>query len=63
MRSSTSRVLNTYVMYFNQARPHQGIQQQIPDPRRSAPSSHQTGGKVIALPVMGRLHHDYQWAA
>src|SRR5213079_1581447 len=24
------RVLNAYVVYFNQARPHQGIQQQIP---------------------------------
>jgi transposase InsO family protein len=26
------RVLNAYVEYFNQARPHQGIQQQIPGP-------------------------------
>jgi putative transposase len=25
------RVLNAYVMYFNQARPHQGIHQQIPE--------------------------------
>jgi putative transposase len=57
------RVLNEYVVYFNQARPHQGIQQQIPDPSRSALSSHQTGDKVIALPVLGGLHHDYQWAA
>ena len=57
------RVLNTYVMYFNQARPHQGIQQQIPEPSRSALSSHQAGEKVIALPVVGGLHHDYHWAA
>ncbi len=57
------RVLNAYVAYFNQARPHQGIQQQIPEPSRSALSSHHTGKKVIALPVMGGLHHDYQWAA
>jgi hypothetical protein len=44
-------------------RPHQGIQQQIPEPSRSAPSSHQAGEKVIALPVVGGLHHDYHWAA
>jgi putative transposase len=42
---------------------HQGIQQQIPEPSRSAPSSHQAGEKVIALPVVGGLHHDYHWAA
>jgi transposase InsO family protein len=57
------RVLNAYVVYFNQARPHQGIAQQIPEPRRSALSSHQAGDKVIALPAMGGLHHDYHWAA
>ena len=57
------RVLKAYVMYFNQARPHQGIAQQIPEPRQSALSSHHAGEKVIALPVMGGLHHDYHWAA
>jgi putative transposase len=57
------RVLNEYVVYFNQARPHQGIGQQIPEPSRSALSSHRAGKKVIALPVVGGLHHDYHWAA
>jgi transposase InsO family protein len=57
------RMLNGYVAYFNQARPHQGIGQQIPEPSRSAMSSHHTGDKVIARPVMGELHHDYHWAA
>ena len=57
------RVLNAYVAYFNQARPHQGIQQQIPERRRSVPSSQDAGNKVVALPVMGGLHHDYHWAA
>jgi len=57
------RVLNDYVAYFNRARPHQGIGQQIPEPSRSALSSHQAGEKVIALPVMGGLHHDYHLAA
>src|SRR6202790_302082 len=53
------RVLNAYVAYFNQARPHQGIQQHIPEPSRSTLSSHHAGEKVIALPVLGGLHHDY----
>jgi transposase InsO family protein len=57
------RVLKEYMTYFNQARPHQGIAQQIPEPSRSALSFHHTGEKVIALPVMGGLHHDYCWAA
>jgi putative transposase len=57
------RVLNGYVISFNQARPHQGIQQRIPDLRGTATSSHHTGDKVIARPIMGGLHHDYRWAA
>jgi putative transposase len=57
------RVLHAYVSYFNQARPHQGIAQQIPEPSRSALSAHQAGEQVIARPVMGGLHHDYRWAA
>ena len=57
------RVLNQYVAYFNQARPHQGIQQQVPEPSRSSLSSHHAGNKVIALPRVGGLHHDYQWVA
>ena len=57
------RVLNQYVAYFNQARPHQGIQQLIPEPSKSSLSSHQAGNKVIAIPRVGEFHHDYQWVA
>ena len=57
------RVLNTYVGYFNRGRPHQGIRQQIPEQHSSGPSIQDAGNKVIALPVMGGLHHDYRWAA
>jgi putative transposase len=57
------RVLTAYVVYFNQARPHQGIQQQIPVQPRSVPSSQDAGNQVIALPVMGGLHYDYRWVA
>ncbi len=53
-------LLKAYVVYFNQARPHQGLQQQIPVP--PAPL-HDSSGKVISVPVLGGLHHDYQRAA
>jgi putative transposase len=57
------RVLNEYVAYFNQARPHQGIKQQIPElPVPSVPL-HNQRAKVIAVPVLGGLHHDYRRVA
>jgi putative transposase len=56
------RVLKAYVVYFNQARPHQGVEQQIPEQVGLVPSSQGASNKVIALPVVGGLHHDYRWA-
>ena len=57
------RVLKAYVLYFNHARPHQGIRQRIPDPPAlSAPPPNQPN-QVIAIPVLGGLHHTYQRAA
>jgi len=57
------RVLKQYVAYFNLARPHQGTQQQIPEQRGSSGSSEHTGGKVMAVPILAGLHHDYQRVA
>ena len=57
------RVLNVYVAYFNRARPHQGIQQQIPEQRGSPRCSEHTGGKVMAVPIVAGLHRDYQRVA
>jgi putative transposase len=56
------RLLNAYVLYFNQARPHQGIQQQLPDPPVPSAPSHDLSDKVISVPVVGGLHHDYRRA-
>ena len=57
------RLLKAYVVYFNHARPHQGIQQRIPDsPALSAPPANQPN-QVISIPVLGGLHHNYQRAA
>jgi putative transposase len=58
-----SRVLRAYVSYFNQARPHQGLQQQIPNPPASAPLDETKEGLLLALPVLGGLHHDYRRVA
>jgi len=57
------RVLNAYVIYFNQARPHQGIQQQIPDRSGSSRATAQEGTKVLAVPILSGLHHDYRKVA
>jgi putative transposase len=57
------RVLNAYVSYFNQARPHQGIGQQIPDSSGSSRATAQAGTKVVAVPVLAGLHHDYRKVA
>jgi len=55
-------VLREYAFqYFNEARPHQGLGQRIPvsAPRRSCKDT----SKVVAIPVLGGLHHDYRAAA
>jgi putative transposase len=57
------RVLNAYVAYFNRARPHQGIQQQIPESSGSSGSTQHEGTRVVAVPILGGLHHDYQKVA
>ncbi len=58
-----SRVLQAYVSYFNQARAHQGLQQKIPDPPASALLEGAKDGPILAVPVLGGLHHDYQRVA
>jgi transposase InsO family protein len=57
------RVLNEYVAYFNRARPHQGIMQQLPEPHRRPHSPDHDGGKVISFSVLGGLHHNYRRVA
>ncbi len=57
------RVLREYVTYFNGARPHQGLQQRIPDGAAGPARRPERGGKVHAIPVLGGLHHTYQHAA
>jgi putative transposase len=57
------RLLKAYVIYFNQARPHQGIQQQRPEPPVSSLALQNQMDKVISVAILGGLHHDYRRAA
>ncbi len=57
------RVLNAYRHYFNRARPHQGIQQQIPEQKAGSVPPHHESGKAISFPVLGGLHRDYRRSA
>ena len=57
------RVLNVYVAYFNRARPHQGIMQQLPEPHGGPLLPDHDGGKVVSFSVLGGLHHDYRRVA
>ena len=54
------RVLKEYVAYFNRSRPHQGIDQRVPDPEKTPVGN---SGKVVSFPVLGGLHHAYRRAA
>ena len=55
-------IVTEYGSYFNSARPHQGIEQQIPC-RPGSFANPLVNGKVISKPVLGGLHHDYSWRA
>jgi transposase InsO family protein len=57
------RVLRAYVAYFNGARPHQGIQQQIPAREVSPAPPDQRGDRIISVPVLGGLHYEYRRVA
>ena len=56
------REIKAYVDYFNLARPHQGIGQQLSG-RRPPNDDSLKRGKIIGFPVLGGLHHDYRYAA
>ncbi len=56
-------VLREYVAYFNTARPHQGLQQRVPDPAATHALRAEEEGRVRAVPILGGLHHTYLRAA
>ncbi len=54
-------VLREYVTYFNASRPHQGLGQRVPSPSMELAGA--ASRKVVAIPLLGGLHHDYRRAA
>ena len=57
------RILGAYVAYFNHARPHQGLGQHVPVPGASPGEARHDANDIVAIPVLGGLHHTYQRAA
>src|SRR5262249_5204974 len=53
------RVLADYVRYFNNDRPHQGLEQRVSTGAHPA----NTNGRIVTTPVLGGLHHTYRRAA
>lgn len=50
-------ILKEYVAYYNASRTHLGLDGDCPEPREVGPAE---AGRVIALPVLGGLHHRYR---
>jgi putative transposase len=57
------RVLRAYVEYFNQARPHQSIRQQVPQEEVISVPPDQRSDRIISVPILGGLHHQYRRVA
>ena len=56
-------ILRDYGSYFNTERPHQGLQQGIPDRTGGSLPQPRVGGRMHAAPVLGGLHHAYRRVA
>ena len=56
------RVCREFVAYFNGARPSQALYA-IPDPYPELREPPPANGKLVALPVLGGVQHDYRLAA
>jgi putative transposase len=55
-------VLNQFIGWYNHGRVHQGLQG-IPDPDPAIERPKPLGGKLVAIPVLNGLHHDYRLVA
>ena len=55
-RKHLCRILRSYVDYYNASRTHLSLKKDCPDHRECLSQ----GGKVIAFPEVGGLHHRYE---
>ena len=55
------RVLHEYVGHYNRMRPHRSLALDSPEGR--PPQRRPLLGRVQSRPVLGGLHHEYEWAA
>ncbi len=51
------RVLNAYLVYYNQTRTHLALSKDAPVSRATSPPR---DGNVVAIPQIGGLHHRYE---
>ena len=56
------QIMAEFIEYYNRARPSQAIHG-IPDPYPELREPQKAGGRLVARPVLGGLHHDYRQAA
>ena len=56
------RVLAEFIGWYNHGRVHQGLNG-IPDPDPVLAEPKPAGGRLVAIPVLNGLHHDYRLAA
>jgi len=56
------RFIREYIEYYNRARPSQGTHA-IPDPYPELLDAPPKEGKVVALSILGGIHHDYRLVA
>jgi hypothetical protein len=60
VNSTLHEVLAEYCRYFNEARPHQGLDQLVPG---GSPPASMSNGVVVATAYLNGLHHSYRRAA
>ena len=51
------RHLKSFVDYYHRSRTHLALEKDSPEPRAIQPPA---SGRIIAIPLMGGLHHRYE---